>query len=168
MNPFDIFIPSAAHIPSLLSTIFQVLTHTIAPSLLCHWFIVDLVRKATMAMKTTLEFYLSPTCAMPLTHRAKVSADLLSCSFHLQLLPGLEDILVFFPSFLVRYRLHNGPKDAWEQFDYMATQLMQGKSLKGVSKHDILDVMKVLCSETWDLPGNGLRVRNSSPWHIEC
>lgn len=158
MNPFDVVVPSATHIPTTLSIILQVLAHVVAPSLLCQWFIVDMVRKVIATMKDTLELSLSPTCSIPLALRAKVAGDVLASSLHLRSLPGCEIPLTSFPSFLVRYRLHEGPKEAWEQFDQIATLILQ-EPLNGVSKMDLLDVLKTLCSETWGLPGNRLRVR---------
>ncbi len=159
LNPFEIIIPSAAHATSSLSTLLQVLAHVIAPSLDCQRLIADLFRKITVSMKDALEFILSPTCSIPLTRRANIAGVILVCSWHLKSLPGQENALDFFPGFLVRYRLHAGLNDAWEQFDGMVVQALQDKTLKNVPMSDILDVVKVLFSETWGTSGNGIRVR---------
>lgn len=111
-------------------------------------------------MKAVLEFCLSTTCAMPPGHRARICGDLFSFALHFQLLPITEG-LTSLPCFLVHYRLNEGPKDSWDGFDRTATQLLQEKPLKGASKLDILDVARVLCSETWELAGDALRVRTN-------
>lgn len=97
---------------------------------------------------------------MPPGHRAKICGDLLCFALDFQSLPSTEQ-LVFLPCFLVRHRLNEGPKDAWDEFDRTATRLLQEKPLKGVSRFDILDVTRVLCSESWELPGDALRVSSN-------
>lgn len=110
-------------------------------------------------MKNALELVLSPVCSIPITRRARIAGDILTCSLHLKSLPGEEAALNLFPCFLVRHRLHEGPKDAWEQFDGIIAQVLQDEVLKHVPMSDTVDVMKVLCSETWGASGNGVRVR---------
>ncbi|KAF9450926.1 hypothetical protein P691DRAFT_724995 [Macrolepiota fuliginosa MF-IS2] len=141
----------------MLSTILQVLSHVIAPSLLCQWFIADMLRKVIAAMKQLLELSLSSVYPLSLSQRVKIARDILVCVLHLRLLSSHDIPLAFFPVFLARYRLHEGPKEAWEDFDQAMVLILQEKPLDGVSKTDLLDVMKTLCSENWDLPGNGLR-----------
>ncbi|KXN89480.1 Protein kinase rad3 [Leucoagaricus sp. SymC.cos] len=74
----------------------------------------------------------------------------------------LEDMKSVFgswvvPCSIIRHRLYEGQKDGWESFDKAATNMLQGVSLRGVSKIDLLDVIKSLCAENWGLQGVDLR-----------
>jgi serine/threonine-protein kinase ATR len=164
-SPFEVISPSAAHVPTHLTTLLQVLVHVAAPSLLCQWFIADLIKKIPETMRDLLDLTLSATCPLPLARRVKSCGEILACSLYLQQLPGYTDQATFFPCFLVRYRLHNGPNDAWDIFDETATYSLQGKPLRGVGKDALHELLRSLCSETWGIKGTKLRVGGQSRVH---
>ncbi|KAJ3568764.1 hypothetical protein NP233_g5503 [Leucocoprinus birnbaumii] len=156
-GPFDHIVPSSAHVPTFLSNLIQVVTHTAVPPLLCEWFIADLTKRILDTMKDVLDFTLSPLTSLPLSRRAKICGDILVCSLHLQGSPTTACQSAYLPCFLVRQRLYEGPKDAWELFDQRISEALQNRAIYGVSKAELTDVMKYLCAELWGTQGNKLR-----------
>ncbi|KAF5363593.1 hypothetical protein D9756_000300 [Leucocoprinus leucothites] len=156
-NPFELVVPSAAHVPTCLSTLLQVLARVTTPSLLCRWFLADLVKRVPETMKNVLDLTLSPIPFFPSARRARICGDILLCSLHLQQSPDLAIQSAYFPCFLVRCRLYDGPKDAWDLFDQTTAQMLQDKPIYGISRVEMLDVMKSLCAESWGVRGSKLR-----------
>jgi len=149
-----------------LITLLQVVAHVSIPSLPCEGLITDLIKKVPETMRSVLNLALSPTFSLSPASRAKTCEDVLVLSLHLQHSSGLQIQSAYFSCFLVRYRLYEGPKDAWNVHDQTSAQLLQDRPVYGISKAELLDIMKLLCFETWDARGVQLRVRGLLSAHF--
>ena len=165
-DPFKLAVPSVVHMMAYLITLLQVVVHVSIPSLPCEGLITDLVKKVPETMRSVLNLALSPMFSLSPASRAKTCEDVLVLSLHLQQSSGLQIQSAYFSCFLVRYRLYEGPKDAWNVHDQTSAQLLQDRPVYGISKAELLDIMKLLCLETWDARGVQLRVRRSFSAHF--
>ena len=163
LDPFELTVPSAVHVTTYLITLLQVVAYVTIPSLLCEGFITDLIKKVPETMRSVFKLALSPTLSLTHASRAKICVDVIALSLHLQQSSGLVIQSAYFSCFFVRYRLCEGPKDAWNVYDQSSAQLLQGRPVYGISKAELLNVMKLLCLETWDVQGAQLRVRRLLP-----
>ncbi|OBZ70466.1 Serine/threonine-protein kinase atr [Grifola frondosa] len=158
IEQLSVKISDLSQVPIFLTTILALCVNATIPSPSTHWYLCETIRNIGELLRTTLDYLFSPSCMTTAERRTRAlvrsCTSLISAS---SANPSFEGIAESMWTRVINYRLHLGPNHAWQKFDVTLTEALHGNMITPQNNADVMSIVTVLRSESWDESGNDLR-----------